>query len=282
VHIPWGDRIGAVFLGEAAALDTDAVLLRWFNHWLKDSGEFEAEPRIRHFAMNEGRWYGAEEWPAESSRILYLHSAGRANSSKGDGALGPNGPSVAEPPDVFVYDPEVPVAGPGGLANAAGPSNQASLELGNNLLVYTGAPLDAPMHVFGSPEVELYVSTSTAAADLTAKLVCLQPNGEAMFVCVGIARSSHLFPDGYAADTPHLWRFQLEPTSWVFAAGDRLRIEIASSAYPLYDRNPGTGLAPRLADSWSWRRSTQMVFHDPVRRSAIHLPVIEPDEGGAL
>ncbi len=43
VHIPWGDRAGEVDFGEAANLNTDEILLRWFNHWLKDSREFESE-----------------------------------------------------------------------------------------------------------------------------------------------------------------------------------------------------------------------------------------------
>ncbi len=51
LHIPWGDRIGAADFGAEALLDTDAILLRWFNHWLKDSGEFAGEPRIRHFVL---------------------------------------------------------------------------------------------------------------------------------------------------------------------------------------------------------------------------------------
>ncbi len=50
VHIPWGDLIGDQNFGHEALVDTDAILLRWFNHWLKDSGEFSAEPKIRHFA----------------------------------------------------------------------------------------------------------------------------------------------------------------------------------------------------------------------------------------
>ena len=53
MHIPWGDQIGEVNFGPEALLDTDGILLRWFNHWLKDSGEFAQEPRIRHFALVE-------------------------------------------------------------------------------------------------------------------------------------------------------------------------------------------------------------------------------------
>jgi len=268
VHIPWGDRIGASYLGEEAALDTDAILLRWFNHWLKGTGEFDGEPRIRHFALNEGRWHSAEEWPVGPMERLYLRSEGRANSSKGDGVL--SGIAAEGAADIFVYDPEVPVLGPA----VAGPSNQALMELGNNLLVYTGEPLLQPMHVFGSVEVELYCATSAGFADLVVKLICLRPTGEANFICIGIARSTHLFADGYDADTAKLWKFSLEPTSCVFAQGDRVRIEVAGSAYPLYDRNPGTGVAPRLADSWNWQRSTHTIFHDALRPSAILLPVI--------
>jgi putative CocE/NonD family hydrolase len=278
IHIPWGDRIGTHNLGNEAALDTDALLLRWFNHWLKDTNEFADEPCIRHFAMNDGRWHAADNWPAESNYTLYLHSNGRANSSKGNGALTTQPALDNEAPDVFVYDPEVPVVAPGGLASLAGPTNQVLLELGNNLLVYTTEPLPIPLHVFGSPEVSLQLSTSSVEADVAVKLVCLHPSGEAQFICIGIARSRFLFNSGYAKDQVHLWQFPLEPTSCVFPAGSCLRLEIAASAYPLYDRNPGNATAPRLASSWNWQRSTHIIHHDPSRPSSLHLPVMPADK----
>ena len=266
IHIPWGDRIGPLGLGAEANLDTDAVLLRWFNHWLKGTGEFAKEPAIRHYALGEAKWHGASEFPP-ALQTLYLHSAGRANSSKGDGVLTSAVPVGEAAPDAFVYDPEVPVAGPG-----VGPVNQAAMELGNNLLVYTGAVLEAPLHVFGAVEAEVYCATSAPQADLVAKLVCVKPNGDAAFVAIGAARSSSLF-DSYEADVVQRWSFSLEPTSYVFAVGERLRIEIASCAYPLLDRNPGNDVAARDADSWTWRRSTQSVYHDAARPSAIRLPI---------
>ncbi len=279
VHIPWGDRIGAHLLGASANLDTDALHLRWFNHWLKGTNEFANEPRIRHFALHfaesNGRWHSADDWPVAPSHVLYLHSDGRANSSKGDGSLAPKQPDASEPPDIFVYDPEVPVVAPGGLASVAGPSNQAALELGNNVLVFTTAALDGALHIFGSPQVELHCATSAASADFVAKLICVRPNGEAIFLTIGIARSSALFKE-YSADTPRLWQFTLAPTSCIFAAGDRMRLEIASSAYPLYDRNPSTAVAPRLADSWTWQRSTQTLYHDAERPSCIRFHVVPP------
>jgi putative CocE/NonD family hydrolase len=278
VHIPWGNRIGLHYLGSEAAFDTDALLLRWLNHWLKDTNEFAAEPRIRHFALNEDRWHSANTWPSTPNEILYLHSNGRANSSKGNGILTKHQCSPDETPDVFVHDPEVPVAAPGGFASVAGPSNQVALELGNNLLVYTSEPLEIPLRIFGSPQISVYLSTSAAEVDLIVKLICLHPAGEAQFISIGIARSCYLFGDHYAQDSLFHWKFPLEPTSCVFAIGTRLRIEIAGSAYPLYDRNPGNATAPRLASAWNWQRSTHTVFHDAARPSALHLPVISADK----
>jgi len=276
-HIPWGDRAGATDFGAEALLDTDSILLRWFNHWLKDSGEFAGEPRIRHFVLGENRWRQAKGFPADSAQakhILYLHSAGKANSRKGDGTLTTVKPTADEPCDVFVCDPDVPVLAPGGPAAASGQFDQATLELGNNLLVYTTEPLRQPLRVFGYPRILLYCASSSAHTDFTAKLVRARPNGVAEFICIGIARSSRLFAEtSYAADKIHLWHFLLEPTSCRFDAGDRIRLEIASSAFPLYDRNPGTAVPSCRATSWDWRRSTQTVYHDPACASALHLPL---------
>jgi putative CocE/NonD family hydrolase len=268
VHIPWGELIGEQNLGPEALLDTDSLLLRWFNHWLKQSGEFDREPRIRHFALGVNRWFETESFPQETL-ALYLHSGGRADSRKGDGALLTALPDSGQPRDLFVYDPEVPVTAPG-----IGPANQAQLELGNNLLVYTSAPLEEPVHVLGSPQLTIYCVTSAAHADFTGKLVRLRPSGQADFVCIGIARSSYLFREsGYRADSIQRWVFSLDPTSCVFAAGDAIRLEVASSAFPLYDRNPSTEAQPWLADSWNWQRSTQMVLHDARHPSRLELPV---------
>jgi uncharacterized protein len=274
VHIPWGDRAGEAHFGEAANLDTDALLLRWFDHWLKDSGDFESGPRIRYFALGANEWRSVGEWPAAAAHALFLHSRGNANSRKGDGTLSDQAPSEDEARDVFVYDPEVPVLAPGGAQALSGPFDQGAMELGNNLLAYTSEPALRDAEIFGQPRVVLYAATSAAHADLTAKIVRVTASGRAEFVCIGIARSSWLFRDaGYAADTIHAWEFALEPTALVLAAGERLRLEIASSAFPLYDRNPSTGVAPQEADNWNWARSTQQILHSAEHPSALYLPL---------
>jgi putative CocE/NonD family hydrolase len=275
VHIPWGDRVGDTPLGAEALLDTDTLLLRWFDHWLKDAGTWDGEPRVRHFALGSNTWRASDTVEAAGATTLYLHSGGHAESRKGDGTLTAVPPIAeqAEPADWFSYDPEVPVASP------TPGSDQSQMELGNNLLVYTSVPLEAPLHVFGRPRVILHAATSAASADLTAKLVRLTPAGRAEFVCIGVARSTHLFADHYAQDTSHAWAFALEPTSCVFAAGDRIRLEVAGCAFPLYDRNPGVpGVVPRQASRWNWTRSTHTLFHDQEHPSALHLPTLASEE----
>jgi putative CocE/NonD family hydrolase len=268
VHIPWGDRVGETQWGEAALLNADELLLRWFDHWLKDAGTFAAEPRVQHFALGTNRWCEAEDCRGDAVRTLYLHSGGRAESRKGDGTLS-DVAARQEPADVFVYDPEVPVLSP-----VAG-VDQAAIEMGNNLLVYTSEPVAEAMHVFGRPKVVLHAKTSATHADLTAKLVRVLASGRAEFVCIGIARSSFLFGDSYLADTAQRWEFALEPTSTVFAKGERVRLEVAGGAFPLYDRNPSNATKPCRMSPWNWERSTHAVLHDADHASALQLPVVE-------
>jgi hypothetical protein len=145
--------------------------------------------------------------------------------------------------------------------------------------VYTSEPLESTLLVFGIPRVELYCATSLATADLTAKLVRVRPNGAADFLCLGIARSDYLFAEtGYAADKIHQWKFPLDPTACRFSKGDRIRLEIAGSAFPLLDRNPGSDVPPSRATSWDWRRTTQFLHHGRVCPSALYLPATEAPE----
>jgi uncharacterized protein len=274
-HIPWGDRVGPGAIGAEAALDTDELLLRWFNHWLRQSGEFSTEPRVRYFALGENRWHSTDAFEPSQHRIFYLRSLGKANSRKGDGALSEAAPeAVNEPCDIFVHDPEVPVLAPGGANAASGPFDQSTLEMGNNLLVYTSEALQQPLLIMGTPRVEFHAVTSASYSDFTAKLVRVLPSGTAEFLCIGVARSSWLFRNGsYHGGEINHWAFDLEPTACLFATGDAIRLEIASSAFPLYDKNPGSGLPACRATSWDWTRSTQMIFHDRERTAILRLPV---------
>ena len=87
-------------------------------------------------------------------------------------------PEADAPRDVFVYDPEVPVLAPGVAQAMAGPFDQSVLEMGNNLLVYTSAPVERETEIFGQPIIKLYAATSAPHADFTAKLVRVTPAGK--------------------------------------------------------------------------------------------------------
>jgi predicted acyl esterase len=77
----------------------------------------------------------------------------------------------------------------------------------------------------------------------------------------------------YGPDEIHKWHFTLDPVAFELAPGERLRLEIASSAFPLYDRNPSSEVPPQHADNWSWARSTQQILHTSVYPSALQLPL---------
>jgi len=272
IHIPWSDHAGEAKLGEEALLDTDKLLLHWFDHWLKDAQTFATQARVRHFALGINRWFDSDVASGNAETVFYLHSQGRAESRKGDGTLSLLH-AEQEPSDVFVYDPEVPVLSPGGALALSGMFDQSALESANNLLVYTSQPLTETMHVFGAPRIVIYASTSASCADLTAKLVRVAAD-LAEFCCIGIARSTYLFASEYEADQVYRWEFALEPTSYVFAKGDRVRLEIAGGAFPLYDRNPSNSTKPSEMSQWNWQRSTHRIYHDAARGSALYLPVI--------
>ncbi|HET8647764.1 MAG TPA: CocE/NonD family hydrolase, partial [Vicinamibacteria bacterium] len=115
---PWGHtgaltrRVGEVDFGPDAELDDRALMLRWFDHWLKghDTGVLDGPP-VRYFVMGLNRWRGAATWPPSHTRPedWYLHSRGRANSAAGDGWLSRRAPGPDEAgADAFAYDPRDP------------------------------------------------------------------------------------------------------------------------------------------------------------------------------
>lgn len=280
VHIPWSRRAGEVDHGPEAVLDTDRLLLRWFNHWLKDSGEFDREPPVRSFALGENRWHRLAGWPRgfngeSGGRRWYLDSDGRANSIHGDGRLSEEPPRGPRPRDGFVHEPEVPVASPGPGA-APGPHLQDRQDSMNNVLAYTSPALPAALRIAGRPRVRLHATSRMPSADLVAKLVRVLADGRSYNVCIGIARSTWMFgPGGLVPDRIQCWEFDLEPTHCVFAAGERLRLVVSGSAFPLYDRNPGCETPPGEADSWDWRQNQQQVLHGADHPSSLWLP-LEP------
>ncbi len=268
---------GAVDFGWQAELDYQAIALRWFDWWLRDidPGDEFAAP-VRYFTMGTNEWQEAESWPPAGveSRSFYLHSGGRANSVSGDGALSEDACGT-EAADHFLYHPLSPVPTIGGGGRFDGAFDQRSVEARQDVLVYSSAPLREPLEVSGPISVELFVESSAVDTDFTAKLVEVSPGGFARNLSDNIARTRYrLRPGEETLMEPgrvYPLTIDLLNTSNRFLPGTVIRLEVTSSSYPRFDRNPNTGeLAAQATD---FRPATQTIHHSSEFPSRLILPV---------
>ncbi len=281
-HVPWARINGAVDYGPDGDNLIDALQLAWFDRWLKDRTPDRNAAPVRYFLMGANAWAEADAWPPKGARTceLFLRSTGRAVSLSGDGALSSEAPAE-EPPDIFVYDPGNPVPSRGGAscccADVApvGAFDQQSIEIRNDVLVYTSAPLASACDVVGPVELVLHAATDGPDTDWTAKLVDVHPDGRAINVCDGIIRARYrdslsepaLLEPGIAYE----YRIHLGATATRFSRGHCIRLEISSSNFPTYDVNFNTGCRGCDADPWTMRLATQMVLHDGAHASRLVL-----------
>ena len=257
--------------------------LRWFDHWLKgiDNG-FDKEPPVYIYVMGVDRWRNECEWPLKRTQFtkFFLHSDGQANSLYGNGRLDEVAPAK-EANDEFSYDPARPVPTLGGnIASQpkyiAGPYDQTKIEMRSDVLVYTTPPLKEDIEVTGPVILHLFASTDRTDTDFTGKIVDVHPNGYAEILLEGVIRGRYwksfkeqnlLTPDKVYEFYVDLWS-----TSNVFLKGHRIRIEVSSSNFPKYDRNPNTG--HKFGEDSEMLIAHQKVFHQAERASYVSLPVI--------
>lgn len=290
-HLSLLDSVGQLHFGLGASAlilelkdDITARHLRWFDYWCKGAkNDIADEPPIKIFVMGENKWRSEREWPLSRTRYtpFFFHSGGKANSLHGDGVLSLEAPRE-EPPDLFVYDPRSPVPTWGGnhilpMYYPRGPADQRHIEERHDVLVYTSEPLEASVEVTGPVVAYLYASSSAPDTDFTAKLVDVYPDGRAINIVDGILRAR--YRDGDEVEPkliePNIvirYRIDMSATSHVFRQGHRMRIEISSSNFPRFDRNPNTGEQSHEAQKLT--TGIQTVFHDSRYPSHVLLPVI--------
>lgn len=276
-----GGQFGDVDFGHAAAMDMLGEHLRWFDQRLRgiDTG-IDDEPPIHIFVMGENVWRFEHEWPLKRTQFTdyFLHSGGRANSRFGDGRLSTTA-SQTEPVDRFDYDPRDPVAthgGPSMFPENRGPLDRRSIERRDDVLVYTTEKLDRDIEVTGPIKLTLFAASSAPDTDFTAALVDVFPHGRAIILTDGIIRAryreSYVEPTLIESGQIYEYEFELWETSNVFRAGHAIRLEVSSSNFPRFDRNPNTGQQPgRRADI---AVAQQTIYHDARRPSRLTLPVI--------
>jgi putative CocE/NonD family hydrolase len=285
--LPMSSMVGAVDMGfrsSPISVDLDGVQLDWFDHWLKGkSNDVAGAAPVRIYVMGRNEWRDEKEWPLPGTewRRYYLHSRGRANSAYGDGALATDAPS-SEPPDSFLYNPLNPVPTNGGglccYPNSVpgGAFDQSMVEHRSDVLVYSTEPLAEDVEVTGPIKLTLYASSSAPDTDFTAKLVDAGPCGFARNLTDGVIRArvreSQTTPR--LMDPGKVYEFTIDmwSTSNLFKAGHQIRLEVSSSNFPRFDRNPNTG-HDLFADAET-QPALQTIRHDRNYASHLTLPVV--------
>jgi len=276
-------KLGERDFGEVANIDIGSMERRWFDRWLKDekNGIMEEAP-VRIFVMGINQWRDEQEWPLARTRYTryYIHSKGKANTLNGDGVLNTK-PPVNEPADIYRYDPDNPVPTNGGanLAIPAGPFDQRKIEERSDVLVYTSEPLEKPVEVTGPIKMIIYASSSAHDTDFTAKLVDVCPDGTSWNLADGIIRARYRHSTQYQnlIEPGKIYRYEIDlwVTSNVFLKDHRIRLEISSSNFPRFDRNPNTG-HPFGKDA-GVIAAEQTIYHALEHPSYLILPIIEED-----
>lgn len=283
----WGHgpsrKFGEVDFGPEANRDLFQRQLRWYDHYLKgvDNG-IDREPPLEIFYMGANKWRHAGDWPLPGTRFtpFYLSSGGSANTAKGDGRLGAGKPAGATR-DQYAYDPNNPAPTVGGnnccgTPTAAGPRDQQPVEARADVLVYTSDALKEQLAVAGPVRMKLYAATDGRDTDWMIKLVDVHPNGFAMNIAEGILRAR--FRKGLdkmellQSNQPYEFDIDMAGTANVFLPGHRIRVDITSSNFPQFDRNPNTG--DDLGASAAVRSARQTIFHTVDKPSHIVLPVV--------
>ncbi len=277
-------RFAGVDFGPDSAVPVRRLTIEWFDHWLngKDTAIVSSAP-LRIFVMGANKWLDERTWPPERARArsLYLDGQGRANTAAGDGAL-ENAPPRRAAADRFTFDPHDPVPTRGGSVCCNpnvfpwGPLDQRPVEQRRDVLVFSTRPLEQDLEVVGPVKAVLYVSTNQRDTDFTAKLVDVFPDGLARNLTDGILRLryrnslSHSEP----VHPGEVYEITVDAglASNAFLKGHRIRVEISSSNFPRFDRNPNTGAA--VAAETRLLTANQTVYHDRKHPSRLVLMVM--------
>ena len=290
-HAGSGPKVGDVDFGPNAKEPDDAYNLPWYDYLFKGvKNQFASGKPVKIFVMGANAWREEEDWPLARAKNTkyFLHSGGKSNSARGNGALSTTAPGK-EPADQYVYDPANPVPTIGGPLCCesdrwpAGPRDQRSAEARDDVLVYSTPAMSEDTEVTGPVSLELYAKSSAVDTDFTAKLVDVWPNGFAQNLTEGILRARYRD----SRETPELmnpgqiYKLTVEvwSTSNVFKKGHILRLEVSSSNFPRFDRNRNTGELRYVrsgdgAVRGQFVSATNVIYHDAERPSVLVLPVV--------
>ena len=290
---PWTHGINAATtLGEldfgAAALEENGATELWLTTLLGggDPADVRRAP-VRIFVMGRNQWRDEWEWPLARARCedWFLRAGGRLTRE----------PPAQEPPDRYDYDPADPAPTRGGNHSIGpynpglyelappGPFDQRAVEERPDVLTYTSPVLEEDLEVTGPVTVTLFAASSAPDTDFVARLTDVYPDGRSINITEGVIRARFRHgirrpPQLLQPGRVYEFTIDLDATGNVFLAGHRLRLDITSSNFPLWDRNLNTGDDP--ATGTTWRVARQTIHHSGRHPSRITLPIIPAQAGG--
>lgn len=276
---PWGhgssQKFGELDFGPHAHVDQHALELRWFDFHLKGlANGLDKEPPVKIYVMGRNEWVYENEFPIAraQNKNLYMRAGGKLTWTE---------PPDDAKPDTYRYDPDNPVPSLGGnnccgTPTPAGPRDQRPLDPRGDILHYTSDFLTEPVEVTGPLKLVLHAASDARDTDFVAKLIDVYPDGRALNMAEGIVRAR--YREGAHAskllEPGKVYEFTVDMvgTSVEFQRGHRIRVDVTSSHFPQFDRNPNTGEA--FGTSTNVKIATQTVHHSKTYPSHLVLPVV--------
>jgi putative CocE/NonD family hydrolase len=283
-HMPWSP-VGNTGKTEPSTSVIDDWTLQWFDEFLKDKRTGILENPVTLYPVNgERRDYSS--WPDGDVNVeeWFLHSDGRANSKFGDGRLDKKQPSN-EHVDLFVSDPAIPIQSNGGHSccfdaiTPMGPADQHTSESSRMVLVYTSEPFDKETLIVGNASLTLFATSSALETDFAARLCEVSLDGVSTNIQEGIIRSKYQnsleHPKSIEPDVIHEYTIRLGPVGYLLAKGSQLRVTVAGSDFPQWDRNTQSGNHNFDERMSQFQPATQVVFHDETRQSRLQISCLD-------
>ncbi len=293
-----GRGIGPVqFEGDTAGWFRRKVMQPFLDHHLKDAPD-PGTPRVLAYETGANAWQRYDDWPRScesgcvaKSRELYLQAGGGLGFAKPAERSGAFDEYVSDPakPVPYRLRPTLSNAVPENTWGEWLMDDQRNAASRTDVLVYETAPLEAPLRVAGEPWARLFASTTGSDADWVVKLIDVWPSeyppdpqlgGYQQMISADILRGR--FREDFATPKPLEpgkvleYRFRLPQVNHVFLPGHRIMVQVQSSWFPLYDRNPQT-FVPNImfAPPESYAKATHRVWRTAGQPSSIDLPVID-------
>jgi putative CocE/NonD family hydrolase len=298
-----GGSLGALKFGSDTALYFRQEILRPFlDHFLKDDAPKMDIAPVTAFETGTNRWRRLSAWPPAGGgdgsirpTPLYLRAGlklGFAAPEAAEGMAGMYEEYVSDPakPVPFRARPIQPIGyADRGLTWPEWLVDDQREESGRpDVVVFRSEVLKEPIKISGQPVAYLVASTSGTDSDWVVKLIDVYPDevaaqpemgGYQLMVSADIFRGRYResleTPKPIPADQPLLYRFALPTANHVFLPGHRIMVQVQSSWFPLYDRNPQTFVESIFwAKPEDYRKAVQHIYHAPDRASFIELPLV--------